>query len=186
MVFLHINPTTEHNCEIFDRHVNTDNKKVFVLIFMEGCGPCEATKPEWKKLESYLDDDYKNNENLIIADLDQALLSNIKKLPTQPKGFPTMMYISDKGNKYEEYNKGRGVDSFVDWIKSKVSKEDSHENVKKHATMVHNKKHNKSNKYRKSNKSNKSNKYSKYSKYNKYRKSSKYRKSKKYSKSSKY
>jgi hypothetical protein len=138
MVFLHINPKNSDNCEILDKHIESDDKKIFILIFMNGCRPCEATKPEWEKLEIDLDDDYKKDENIIIADLDQDLLSSIKNLPTQPKGFPTMLYISDKGNKYEEFDKGRGVEDFVDWIKTNATNETNETNAK---IESHSKKH---------------------------------------------
>ena len=36
---------------------------VFMLIYMEGCGPCNATRPEWAKLESALQNQYKHNGN---------------------------------------------------------------------------------------------------------------------------
>jgi len=50
MEFLHINPSTK-NAHTFDKMVN-DGKNVFVLIYMEGCGPCNQTRPEWTKLKN--------------------------------------------------------------------------------------------------------------------------------------
>ena len=156
MVFLHITPKTPNNVDDLDKHIQSDNnKKIFLLIFMEGCGPCEATKPEWKKIEEYLDDDLKNDEDTVITDLDQIYLKDIKELPTQPKGFPTMLYITDKGKKYEEFNEGRGVESFIKWIKSKVNKPTNSHN-KHHGGKRTSKKSKKSKKTKKSKKSKKS------------------------------
>ena len=43
-----------------DHHLGGKDNKVFILIFMEGCGPCNATRPEWKKMENVLNKDYLN------------------------------------------------------------------------------------------------------------------------------
>jgi len=50
------------------------------------------------------------------------------KLKEEPKGFPTILYITDKGETSEEYdepdsNTFRKVDSFVKWIDSKIKKQ---------------------------------------------------------------
>ena len=39
--------------ERIDEYIK-DGKHVFILIFMNGCGPCEATRPEWDKIEKAL------------------------------------------------------------------------------------------------------------------------------------
>jgi hypothetical protein len=52
-----------------DHHLGRKNNKCFILIFMEGCGPCNATRPEWKKIESALKDQYAKNDKLIVVDV---------------------------------------------------------------------------------------------------------------------
>jgi thiol-disulfide isomerase/thioredoxin len=129
MIILHIDSTTK-NTKLFNQYVE-DGKQIFVIFYLEGCGPCNATRPEWKKIENVLKDKYKNNDNIVIADVDQELLKEIK-LISQPKGFPTIRYISDKGKTSEDYEdstdlndaeKDRKVDSFVKWINSKIKKQ---------------------------------------------------------------
>ena len=165
MVFLHINPTSKTS-EEFDKHIENKDKQIFLLIFMDGCGPCEATKPEWENIESKLSDDLKQNENLIIADLNQESIKDIKNLPTQPKGFPTMFYITNGGKICESFDE-RDVDSFIKWIESKVGKQGKQENLIKleGGKRNRNKKSKKSKKNKKSKKS-KKNKKSKKSKKN--------------------
>ena len=57
MVFLHIdtkNYNVKDNGETPIQTLNkfiTSGKNVFALIYMEGCGPCNATRPEWQKLK---------------------------------------------------------------------------------------------------------------------------------------
>ena len=128
MKILHIDPKTK-NTKMFNKYVE-QGKHIFVIFYLEGCGPCNATRPEWKKIENVLKDKYKKNDNLVLADVDQELLKEIKYLTTQPKGFPTLRYISDKGETSEDYEdcpdlleKDRKVDSFVKWISLKMSKQ---------------------------------------------------------------
>jgi thiol-disulfide isomerase/thioredoxin len=126
MKILHIDPTTD-NINLFDEYVS-QGKHVFVLIYLEGCGPCIATRPEWKKIENVLKDKYKANDDLVVIDVDQTLLKKMTKLKEQPKGFPTILYITDKGKTSEEYNEEdetifRKIDSFEKWIDSKMKKQ---------------------------------------------------------------
>jgi thiol-disulfide isomerase/thioredoxin len=127
MKFLHIDSKTD-NINLFDKYVS-QGKHVFVLIYLEGCGPCIATRPEWKKIENVIKDKYKTNDNLVVIDVDQELLKKMTKLKEEPKGFPTILYITDKGETSEEYdepdsNTFRKVDSFVKWIDSKIKKQE--------------------------------------------------------------
>ena len=118
MEFLHINPSTK-NAHVFDKMVN-DGKHVFVLIYMEGCGPCNATRPEWTKIKNILGESQQKRKypNVVIADVDQILCNNIKHISSL-SGFPTMRYISGKGNVVENYEKDRSIDSFIHWIDAK-------------------------------------------------------------------
>jgi thiol-disulfide isomerase/thioredoxin len=122
MFFIHVN-SNQGDIELFNQY-KKQGKPIFVLFYMEGCGPCNATRPEWTKIENVLKDKYKNKE-IVVADIDQELLGKIPDLKTQPSGFPTIRYI--KGNEEEDYenssieNKDRTIDSFVQWIESKVS-----------------------------------------------------------------
>ena len=40
-----------------DKLVNK-GKDVFILVYMKGCGPCNATRPEWEQLETVLKDQF--------------------------------------------------------------------------------------------------------------------------------
>lgn len=99
-------------------------KKVFALIFMEGCGPCNAVRPEWAKLKNVLKD-YVNRDDIAIVSIDKDLLEKTKYVKHHPTSFPTLRYITNRGNTIENYedsnirNKDRSIDSFVEWIKSK-------------------------------------------------------------------
>jgi hypothetical protein len=89
---------------------------------LEGCGPCNATKPEWKKLRNIFANN--DNHNIVIADIDQSVMSDFKNLNIEPKGFPAIYHISNKGKTYADYEdsdiskKDRTIDSFVEWIET--------------------------------------------------------------------
>ena len=53
MIVMHIN-SNQGNVEQLDKYIQ-EGKNIFVLIYMEGCGLCNATRPEWKKIENILE-----------------------------------------------------------------------------------------------------------------------------------
>jgi len=130
MIFLHIDSTTKNNIDLFHKYAK-QNKHMFVLFYMEGCGPCNATRPEWEKIKNVF---LKNtNDNIVIVDIDQEMIQYINKkyVTNQIVGFPTMRYIYENNNKkitsenYEDSNinlKNRTVDSFVEWVNLKSKK----------------------------------------------------------------
>lgn len=102
-------------------------KHIFVLIYMEGCGPCNATRPEWAKMTQTLQKQYAKNNNVAIVDVNKDLLPLIKGIGNVD-GFPTMKYITNNGKTVESYEdssvnmKDRSADSFINWIESKILK----------------------------------------------------------------
>ncbi len=117
MIFLHINSKT-NNAALFNQYVE-QGKQIFILFYMEGCGPCNMTRPEWKKIENILSTD--KNNNIVVVDIDQEVLEELKYLQSKPVGFPTMRYIANKGKTSEDYDGERNIDAFMKWIQSKSS-----------------------------------------------------------------
>jgi len=109
-------------------HMIGQGKDVFILVYMEGCGPCNATRPEWAKLESALKDQYAKNDKLAIIDLNKDYQDTVSSHLGDIDGYPTMKYINKQGSMKESYenssikNKDRSVDSFIAWIESKINK----------------------------------------------------------------
>jgi thiol-disulfide isomerase/thioredoxin len=81
------------------------NKQVFLLIYMEGCGPCNETLPEWKKIENVLKG--KTNEkkynNAVVAEIEKDNLNKLTFIKDEPKGFPSIKYISNNGSVQEDF-----------------------------------------------------------------------------------
>ena len=115
----------KNRVELLDDYIGNKKNKIFILIFMEGCGPCNATRPEWKKIEHVLAKDFLNRDDIVIAAIENNLADGLKNLATKPQSFPTMRFISDGGKTVENYedstieNKDRTIDSFVEWVKNK-------------------------------------------------------------------
>ena len=119
MVFSHIH-SSNNKSEIGKLNIHIKKgKPAFVLIFMEGCGPCNMTRPEWGKLKNVLPK-YQKDENVMIADVDQTVLDQLSSIKEKPMGFPTMLYI--EGNQVENYEGGRTITDFVKWIQGKKKK----------------------------------------------------------------
>ena len=94
MKVLHIN---KNNVDVI-KHQIQHAKHVFLLIYMDGCGPCMRVRPEWSKIENILRSS-KNQKyaDVVLIDIEKDHINDItfkKKI----KGFPTMKYISNKGS----------------------------------------------------------------------------------------
>jgi hypothetical protein len=147
MLFLHIDPknNTDHSTmdntdyniydskyksdkkltDLLNEYMSDNNKNLFIFFYMEGCGPCGQTKPEWKKIKNVLSKKY--DDNVVIVDIDQVLTNELKNLKSEPVAFPTIRFISNGGKIQEDFedseveNKERSIDAFVDWINLKSS-----------------------------------------------------------------
>jgi hypothetical protein len=113
---------TSDECVSKINHINSaieDGKRVFLFLFLDGCGPCNATKPEWKNINV-------NENDVLVAMVNQAVFDKLKHVGEQAMGFPCLRYIVKKGTKYmvEEYEnshigvKDRSTKSFETWINS--------------------------------------------------------------------
>lgn len=124
MIFIHCSSKT-NNIQEIDKYIE-EGKNVFILLYMEGCGPCMATRPEWEKIKDTLEQKYKYDNTIVVADIDKSLLDSLKYIG-DIDGFPTIKFISQKGKVVETYEnaaipqKDRSVKSFVQWIESKIS-----------------------------------------------------------------
>jgi thiol-disulfide isomerase/thioredoxin len=137
------NPDMDINSLIkqLNDELTSKDKHVFILYFMEGCGPCNATRPEWYKIENVLPANGLDRDDIVIASIDQRLSGKLK-VGTPPNSFPTMRYITDRGNVIENYedatfshDKDRTVDSFVEWIQSKASRKTGAGKTRKHRKL---------------------------------------------------
>ena len=106
-----------------------NKKHVFVLVYMDGCGPCNATRPEWSKLDTALRSHaaLANNPDVVVLEVNKEFLPNIRGIG-QVDGFPTLRYFTNRGATVEEYedaaiprNKDRTAEAFLKWIEGKIT-----------------------------------------------------------------
>ena len=154
MVYLHIenkpsNMGGKGLVAELNKLMSVKNNKTFMLVFMEGCGPCNATRPEWKKLQNVLPADFLNRKDVAIVSVDHIMADNITHLNPKPSSFPTMRYITNSGNTSENYEdcdidvKDRQIDSFVKWMENKLGESDiTHYKHPGHNEHHHHHKHN--------------------------------------------
>lgn len=114
------------NIELLNDIINNDpNNKVFILFYMNGCGPCNATRPEWKKLQNILKN-YEHDLSVAIVDIDYTLSNKIRNIQNEPNSFPTIRYMTKRNKTAENYedsdipDKSRTIDNFAEWIKIKM------------------------------------------------------------------
>ncbi len=126
MEFIHINKDNLGDIEKLKEHLK-GGKDVFVLIYMIGCGPCNATKPEWAKLEETdILGNLKQKDGIIIADIDKDYADKLSDVINVENinGFPTLRHI--KNGKEEDYEnssvpeKTRTADAFKKWVELKT------------------------------------------------------------------
>ena len=119
---MYIDPSTK-NVNSLIKNLNKairSNNHVFLFLFMEGCGHCVRTKPEWKKIPEHLHHPHKD---VILAEVDQALFSKLHGVGKEPMGYPCFRYIH--GSTIEDYensdmaSKDRTATSFSKWIEKK-------------------------------------------------------------------
>jgi len=161
MVYLEINKKNYNNGLIdkLNTYLSNRDTKVFILFYMEGCGPCNETRPEWSKLKNILSNDFLNKENIVLVSIDKDLYGKLKNANKEPRSFPTIRFMTNAGTKMQTYedseisNKDRKIDSFVEWIKLKtgdknITKSELPLYKKKNSTRKIRNYHNKSKKIR--------------------------------------
>jgi hypothetical protein len=159
MIFLHINESGA-NAQLFDKYVS-DGNTVFAFLHMDGCGHCVVAKPEWAGLQHTLMAKYKHMKNIVIADVNSKALPKIRSV-TGVIGFPTIIMISQHGNKKEDFengaqfNKTRTLNGFMEWIELNIRQLSAPPSRKSAKTKRAQKGGKKTNKLRKSRKTRKS------------------------------
>lgn len=100
-------------------------KHVFLFIFMNTCGPCIETKPQWDEIPRFLNEKHPDCHDCVVARINYKFFGDLPNAGSEPAGFPTLRYVKD--NYIEEYEDSgfsdRSTKSFVDWISNKMEKD---------------------------------------------------------------
>jgi len=151
MVFKHIDKSTRITktgvdlVKELDKSLSEKTTQHFILFFMEGCGPCNATRPEWNKMKNVLSKQFLNRGDIYIGSVDQIFSDDLKYVKSKPSSFPTMRYITNSGDTVENFedsaikDKSRTIDCFIDWIKLKTGEDSITKSEPYHNTRGHHK-----------------------------------------------
>jgi hypothetical protein len=145
MIFLNpiddlINPSNNDNLQKCNKH-NKEGKHLFLFLYMNGCPPCNQTKENWKHIQSQLNPEYLNDDDIMLSQINYKLYDKLDNVGDEPMAFPTLRHIHN--NKVEEYNDGKSTDELINWIKSKIKLRKNHpkthrdEDVKHHKRIEH-------------------------------------------------
>ena len=98
-----------------------DGKHIFLFTYMDGCGPCNQTKPKWDDMKNKI----KNKDDVVVVRINNKLFPLLKKMGSEPAGYPSIRYVSRNGiEEYEDCTasgvKDRSTDSFLRWIQHKT------------------------------------------------------------------
>lgn len=152
MVYIEINKKNYHNLiHKLNKYLSNKDAKIFILFYMEGCGPCNETRPEWSKLKNVLSNDILKSNDIIIVSIDKDLYNKLKHVGKEPMSFPTIRFMTNAGEKIQTYedseihNKDRKIDSFVEWIKLKTDEKNITRTENTNFIKKHNKTHKKVN-----------------------------------------
>jgi hypothetical protein len=104
-----------------------DGKHIFLFTYLDGCGPCNQTKPKWDSMK----DKIKNKNDLVVVRLNSKLFPLLKKMGSEPAGYPSIRYVNKNGvEEYEDCTgsgvKDRSTESFLKWIQHKTAAYSSH------------------------------------------------------------
>lgn len=130
MIFKRIE-TEGADLDLLNSHVN-NGKHAFIFLFMDGCGHCEDALPKWKQIENDMGDEYKDNDDVMVAAVNKEVLGSMPYVEGV-NGFPTIKYIFQGNNKkrnedYEDSSivtKDRSTSSFINWIENSIKRFES-------------------------------------------------------------
>lgn len=101
-------------------------KSVFLFTYMDGCGPCNSTIPEWDNIPNKLNDHIKHDDDVVTVRINKDLFPLLQNMGKEPGGFPSLRHVTNKQvEEFEDWEspmKNRSTDSFVKWIEDKISK----------------------------------------------------------------
>ena len=99
-------------------HLKGVPKHTFVMFYMNGCGPCNQTKPLWMETAKYFNGlkipSKKQKEGLIICAIESKFANLINK---DINGYPTFCYyLNGQLQPNDNFKAERSVQEFVNWI----------------------------------------------------------------------
>ena len=90
-------------------------KKIFVLVYMNGCPYCEPLIPIWNKIELEIQQNPKYNSHIKIAKIERANLDKVSQYVKKIESFPTFLHMG-KGTELTKHEPDRNHDALLEWV----------------------------------------------------------------------
>ncbi|KAG9459585.1 hypothetical protein H6P81_004093 [Aristolochia fimbriata] len=101
--------------ESFDQVVLDESKDVLVEFYAPWCGHCKNLAPTYEKVASV----FKNDEDVVIANLDADKYKDLAE-KYGVSGYPTIKFFPRANKAGEDYEDGRDLEDFVNFINEKA------------------------------------------------------------------
>lgn len=121
------NGTNQHIIDEINKLLK-NGKNVFLFVYMNGCGPCNSTIPQWDNIPNNLNEHVKHQDDIVTVRINKDLFPLLQNMGSEPAGFPSLRHVNNNQvEEFEDWNpqsgiKDRSTDSFVEWIEDKISK----------------------------------------------------------------
>ncbi len=125
------NGNNQHVIDEINDELLKHDKNVFLFTYMDGCGPCNSTIPEWDNISNSdkLKDHIKHGDDVVTVRINKDLFPLLKNMGSEPGGFPSLRHVTkDQVEEFEKWEspdgsiRDRSTDSFIKWIEDKISK----------------------------------------------------------------
>jgi len=97
----------------FEEIVNDETKDVLVEFYAPWCGHCKNLAPIYQQLGEA----FKDVDSVVIAQVD----ATANDVPVQIQGYPTIKFYPANNKAGMDYNKGRALEDFVEFVKEHAS-----------------------------------------------------------------
>jgi len=119
IIHYEMKPDGKHDFTPVVKHLKHEKKPVFAIFYMRGCGPCEATRPEWNKLRQQ---QHRLPQHALLLEIDHELKHQLVDSLGEEyaeirdiSSFPTITLLQH-GKKLKPYEGQRLVHDFKAWI----------------------------------------------------------------------
>jgi hypothetical protein len=124
--FFNVDHASSNSLPHLNNHLNDRKHKIFLFTYMDGCGPCNETKPMWDRLPLMQQQIRRLNEpqhDIIIAKVNEKSFGSlVPRLGEKPMAFPSISFFSDFKKK-DEFNGMRNPNEFIKWINNSIQKD---------------------------------------------------------------
>ena len=97
------NGTNQHIIDEINKLLK-NGKNVFLFVYMDGCGPCNSTIPQWDNIPNNLNEHVKHQDDIVTVRINKDLFPLLQNMGSEPGGFPSLRHVTN--NQVEELKTG--------------------------------------------------------------------------------